>query len=447
MPCQVVSNIKGRNVDLKVKFKLGILFLALMLPMSGIRAQQPQIVDGIAAIVGNEIVLRSEVNQFTLNTALQMGIDLQKNPQKIKELRRQVLENLIVQKILLQKAHEDSIEVDDNQVEQALDNQIKQWTQQMGSKEAVEKYFGGSINKIKRKFREDVKNRMLVDKLQQEQFQKIHISRPEVEQFYKTMKDSLPKRGTSVELSHILLTVKPGKAAKEAAYERISKILKQIKAGADFSEMAKKYSEDPGSAPKGGDLGYVKRGDFVRDFEEAAFKLKAGQISGIVETKFGYHIIQMIDRKGEKIRVRHILIRVLPTQQDELNTVKQIKELYRRAKAGENFAELAKKYSDDKTTRDKGGNLGWFELSQLKVKEFRAVAETLKVGEVSEPFKTKFGYHIIKLDDRKKAGAWSLDKDWEQLEQMALARKRNREFQKWVQTLRKNVYIDVKMKE
>ncbi len=432
---------------MKVKFSLSILFLSLMLFVSGVRAQQPQIIDGIAAIVGDEIVLRSEVNQYTINTALQMGIDLQKNPEKIRELRKQVLENLIVQKILLQKAREDSIEVDDSQVDQALDNQVKQWVQQMGSNEAVQKYFGGSIDKIKRQFRTDIKNRMLVDKLQQEKFQKIHISRPEVEQFYKTMKDSLPKRGTSVDLSHILLTVKAGKGAKEGAYEKILKILKQLKAGADFSELAKKYSEDPGSAPKGGDLGYVKRGDFVKEFEEAAFKLEPGQISGIVETKFGYHIIQMVDRKGEKIRVRHILIRVIPTRQDELNTVKEIKELYRKAKAGENFAELAKKYSDDKTTKDKGGNLGWFELSQLKVKEFRAVAETLKVGEVSEPFKTKFGYHIVKLDDRKKGGAWSLDKDWEQLQQMALARKRNEELQKWVQSLRKNVYIDVKMKE
>lgn len=432
---------------MKVKFSLSILILSLIVFVLNLGAQQPQIIDGIAAIVGDEIVLRSEVNQYTINTALQMGIDLQKNPEKIKELRKQVLENLIVQKILLQKAREDSIEVDDSQVDQALDNQVKQWIQQMGSKEAVQKYFGGSIDKIKRQFRKDIKNRMLVDKLQQERFQKIHIYRTEVEQFYKTMKDSLPKRGASVNLSHILLTVKPGEEAKKAAYERISKILEQLKSGADFAELAKKYSEDPGSAPKGGDLGYVKRGDFVKQFEEVAFKLEPGQISGIVETKFGYHIIKMVDRKGDKIRVRHILIRVIPTRQDELNTVKEIKDLYRRAKAGEDFAKLAQKYSDDKTTRDKGGNLGWFELKQLQVKEFRAVAETLKVGEVSEPFKTKFGYHIVKLNDRKKGGAWSLDKDWEQLEQMALARKRNKEFHKWVQGLRKNVYIDVKMKE
>ncbi len=432
---------------LKVKFSLSIFFLGFMLMISSVRAQQPQIIDGIAAIVGDEIVLRSEVNQYTINTALQMGIDLQKNPQKLKTLRKQVLKNLIVQKVLLQKAREDSVQVDDSQVDQALDNQVQQWIKQMGSKEAVEKYFGGSINKIKRQFRDDIKNRMLVDKLQQENFKKVHVSRTEVEQFYKTMKDSLPKRGTSVNLSHILLTVKAGKHAKEEAYQRISKILDQLKAGADFAELAKTYSEDPGSAANGGDLGYVKRGDFVKSFEEVAFKLQPGQISGIVETKFGYHIIQMMDRKGEKIRVRHILIRVVPTQQDELNTVKEIKDLYRRAKAGENFAELAKKYSDDQTTKDKGGNLGWFEINQLKVKEFRAVAETLKVGEVSEPFKTKFGYHIVKLNDRREGGAWSLDKDWEQLEQMALARKRNEEFQKWVQGLRKNVYIDVKMKE
>ncbi len=433
---------------MKIKSGIIFVFLGLLAVVSPLKAQQQgQIVDGIAAIVGDEVVLRSEVNQYTIQTALQMGIDIQKNPEKLKALKKQVLENLIVQKILLQKAKEDSIEVDDSQVDQALDNQIQQWIQQMGSQEKVEEYFGGSLSKIKRRFREDVKNRMLVDKLQQEKFQKIHISRPEVEQFYRTMKDSLPVQGPSVNISHILLTVKPSPQAKKEAYQRAEAILQQIKNGADFAELAKKYSEDPGSAAKGGDLGFVKRGDLVKPFEEVAFNLKPGQVSGIVETQFGYHIIQLLERKGEKIHVRHILIRVVPTEQDELAVVKEIKELYKKAKSGADFAELAKKYSDDATTKDKGGELGWFQLDQLKVKEFRAVAETLKVGEVSEPFKTRFGYHILKMNDRREGGKMSLDKDWEQIEQWALARKRNREFQKWVQSLRKNVYIDVKMKD
>ena len=433
---------------MKIKSGIIFVFLGLLAVVSPLKAQQQgQIVDGIAAIVGDEVVLRSEVNQYTIQTALQMGIDIQKNPEKLKALKKQVLENLIVQKILLQKAKEDSIEVDDSQVDQALDNQIQQWIQQMGSQEKVEEYFGGSLSKIKRRFREDVKNRMLVDKLQQEKFQKIHISRPEVEQFYRTMKDSLPVQGPSVNISHILLTVKPSPQAKKEAYQRAEAILQQIKNGADFAELAKKYSEDPGSAAKGGDLGFVKRGDLVKPFEEVAFNLKPGQVSGIVETQFGYHIIQLLERKGEKIHVRHILIRVVPTEQDELAVVKEIKELYKKAKSGADFAELAKKYSDDATTKDKGGELGWFQLDQLKVKEFRAVAETLKVGEVSEPFKTRFGYHILKMNDRREGGKMSLDKDWEQIEQWALARKRNQEFQKWVQSLRKNVYIDVKMKD
>ncbi len=433
---------------MKIKSTIILVFLGMLvaaLPLSA--QQQEQVVDGIAAIVGDEIVLRSEVNQYTIQTALQMGIDIQKNPEKLKELKKQVLENLIVQKILLQKAREDSIEVDDSQVDQALDNQVQQWIQQMGSQEKVEEYFGGSLSKIKRRFREDVKNRMLVDKLQQEKFQKIHISRPEVEQFYRTMKDSLPVQGPRVNISHILLTVKPSAKAKKKAYDRAEAILQKIKNGADFAEMARKYSEDPGSAAKGGDLGFVRRGDLVKPFEEVAFNLKPGQLSGVVETQFGYHIIQLLERKGEKIHVRHILIRVVPTQQDELDVVKQIKDLYKRAKAGKNFAELAKKVSDDATTKDKGGELGWFQLDQLKVKEFRAVAETLKVGEVSEPFKTRFGYHILKMNDRREGGRMSLDKDWEQIEQWALARKRNQELQKWVQSLRKNVYIDIKMKD
>jgi len=420
---------------------LGLLFSALGSPR---QVQAQQLVDGIAAIVGDEIILHSEVNQYAISLALQMGVDIQKESDKFDELRRRTLKNLIAQKILLAKAREDSIEVEDKQVDQVLDSQIQNMIDQLGSESRVEEYFGMPIKRLKRQLRDEVKNQLLVEKLQQQKFSKLTVTRREVEEFFRTYRDSLPEVKEAVEIRHILLKITPSEEAKRKARERLADILKRIREGADFAEMARMYSEDPGSAPKGGDLGMIQRGDFIQEFEEVAFSLKPGEISNIVETQLGYHLIQLVERRGEKIRVRHILIRVEPTEEDENRTRERMEKIRERALKGKDFGELAKKYSDDETTADKGGYLGWFEIDEMQIPEFRRALLGVKPGEITQPFKTRYGYHIVKVENRRERHRLSLEEDWEQIEQMALADKRQREFEKWVEKLKANVHIEIK---
>ncbi|MCD6165964.1 peptidylprolyl isomerase [bacterium] len=407
-------------------------------------AWSQQLLDGIAAIVGDEIILESEVAQYAATLALQMKLDVQNEPQKFNELQKNSLQNLIVQKILLTKAREDTIVVEDSQVEQVLEQQINQWIQQIGSERKVEEYFGSSMNKIKRRVRKEIREHLMVEKLQQQKLQEVKITRQEVEQFYQTNRDSLPELKESVEISHILLQVTPGAESKQQAREKIAGILERLRSGEDFAELARQYSEDPGSAAKGGELGFIQRGDFVKDFEEKAFALQPGQISDIVETQFGFHIIQMLERRGEKINVRHILIRTRPTKADEERTLKLLLAIRDSCLAGADFAEMAKRYSNDETTADKGGYLGWFEVEKLQLPEFKSVVKELKIGEISQPFRTRFGYHIVKLLNRREGGKLSLQRDWEQIEQWALMDKRSRLMQKWVEELKKNLYIEIK---
>lgn len=418
-------------------FLLGLLWMPVLL------AGQERL-DGIAAIVGDEVILHSEVNQFAAQLAIQNRIDLRKHPEKFNELRKISRENLVIQKILLAKAREDTITVDDARVDEELDKQIQIWSQQLGSESKIEEYFGIPVSRIKRQFREEVKNRLMVETLQSQYVQKITITRPEVERFYETMKDSLPEMKDMVKISHILRKIRAGGEGRDEALKKIQDIRRRILAGEDFSQLARQYSEDPGSASRGGELGFISRGDFVKEFEEVAFHLQEGELSEIVETQFGFHLIQVVERRGEKINVRHILIRLRPSEDDDRYTREFLSTIRDSIILGSDFAEMARKYSDDKTTADKGGNLGWFEVEQLQVREFKEALKGMEVGDVSEPFRTEFGYHIIKLDDRREGGKLSLKRDWQQIEQMALARKRSKAMKKWVDELRKQVYVEIK---
>ncbi|NOZ60083.1 MAG: parvulin peptidyl-prolyl isomerase [Calditrichaeota bacterium] len=407
-----------------------------------------QVIDRIAAIVEDDVILSSELTQYSLNMAFQLGIDPRKNPDKFVQLEKRTLQNLINQKILLAKAEEDSVEVDERQVDSVLEEQIKNMIKRVGSEAELEKQLGMSIGKIKRKFRDDVRNNLRVERLRGTMSQKITISRREVEEFYKTMKDSIPEIKETVDISHILLNVKPGEAAEKEALARIKELQKRIQAGEDFAELCRQYSEDPGSKARGGELGFIQRGDFVPEFEEVAFMLKPGEISDIVKTRFGYHIIQCIERRGDKINVRHLLILLQPTKEDEKRTYEKALKIRKMLdEPGADFAEIAKKYSDDETSRDQGGHLGKFEVDNLQEKEFKNVIESLEVGEISQPFKTRFGWHILKLNDRQDARKISIEKDWDQLEAWALKIKQQREFQKWLDDYKKNVYVEIKMKD
>jgi len=423
--------------------KIIIVFCLLILSFSQLIAQQA--LDKVVAVVEDEIILQSELIQYSLNVAFQMRIDPRRDAEKFTQLQSEMLENLINQKILFTKAEEDSIVVDDRQVDSALDEQVSRMIQQVGSEAELEKQLSMSISKIKRSFREDVRKNLMVQRLQQTKVSQIKVARREVNEFYNTMKDSLPELKETVDISHILLEVKAGGESERIAREKIEDLLRRVKAGEDFENLCRQNSEDPGSQAKGGEIGFIQRGDFVLEFEEVAFLLNPGEFSEVVKTRFGFHIIQCIERKGDKINVRHLLIRLEPNKGDEQTTEEKVNEIRAMLdQPGANFEELAKKYSDDETTKEQGGHLGLFEMENLQEREFKSVIEKLTPGEISQPFKTRFGWHILKLNVRQEPRKLSIDKDWEKIEDWALKLKQQKEFQKWLEEIKKEVYVDIK---
>jgi len=419
---------------------VGIVFL--LIAFQGVFAQQ--LVEGIAAVVGKEIILKTELDQFVQNYILQNRLNITPESPEYQKLRKQMLESLIEQKVLLAKAEADTITVDDQMLDQRVNERMNYMIQQAGSKDKLEQIFGSPLNQIRKDTRKILKEQMLVEQVRAKKFQGMKVSRREVEEFYATYKDSLPERPATVDISHILMQVKPSEKAQMAAYDKAEKILKELKAGASFEELARKYSEDPASAKRGGDLGFTQRGDLVPEYENVAFNLKNGEISGIVQTQFGFHIIQLIERRGERIHTRHILIRVQPTRKDEQRVIQKLDSIRQVILDGKaTFEEMALKYSDDQNVKKDHGHLGTFELDKLQIPQFKAVISRLKPGEISRPFKTEYGYHIVRLNAFAPAHKLNLKDDWEELEKYALNFKMQREYKEWLDDLKKHIYIKI----
>ncbi|TFB10366.1 hypothetical protein E3V36_03930 [Candidatus Marinimicrobia bacterium MT.SAG.2] len=419
-----------------------ILLFSLVISSSSLKSQ---IVDGIAAIVGDEIILKSEVDQFAQTQALRMRIDPSRNPNRYQSIWRKTLETMIDQKILLDRAELDSIEVSEKEVEQALNEQIDGIIERVGSREKAEEILGYPISKLRRNYREEIRKQRLVEKIQQQKFNDITVGRREVEEFFSQYTDSLPEINPGVKISHILIEIKAGSNADSLALNKIDSILTTIKSGEDFSELASLYSDDTNSALNGGELGFMKRGTLVPEFEEAAYSLSPGDISEIVRTEFGYHIIKLIERRGERINVKHILIMPKTGKYDEDKVVILLKDLRARIISGESFEDVAGEYSDDPEVAINNGNLGWYDLTSLSIPQFAEVLDTLKVGNISKPIKTDYGYHIIKSIDIREGGKLTLEDNWYELESIVIRNKRLQVYNEWLDSIRDEVYIDIKM--
>jgi peptidyl-prolyl cis-trans isomerase SurA len=402
-----------------------------------------QVLDRIVAAVDNDLILDSELNAQIQFFAFNNRVD-----PKAPGLRQQVLQSMINEKLLVAKAIEDSVTITDEEVQQQLDATIQQRIAQAGSEQRLEELWGMPIGRIKREFREEMRKNLLAQKLQQQRISNTTISRHEVEEFFQTYKDSLPRIPEEAELSHIYVKPKVTDAAKAAAREKLREILDSLRAGADFAALAKKYSQDPGTAPQGGELGLVRRGQFVKEFETAVFALNEKQISGIVETDRGLHIIQLLERRGDAVRARHIMLRIERDKVSDDGAITLLDSLRNALLAGANFSELAKKFSEDTETNLVGGNLGTLDLDQLD-KSWRASVASLKAGDISRPERltvgTGYGYHIIWIKKRTPPHSMTLEQDYRRLEQIALNNKRTKDLQTWIEELRTKIFWQVRL--
>jgi peptidyl-prolyl cis-trans isomerase SurA len=412
--------------------------------MSGTVVHTQEVADRIIAIVDREIILESELNNQVQMYAMQQRVDQRRIP----ELRSQLLESMINKRLLLAKAIQDSVVVSDNEVQQELDNQMRQFEQVYGSLDQVASQLGMSIPRLRREMREDIRKELLVQRLQSSKFAGMTISRREVRQFYEQYRNEIPSVPEQVEVSHIFMIPEEDDNVRTNAFTRAEQLRDSILAGADFEALAREYSADPGTADRGGDLGWVRRGVFVREFEEAAFAMQPGEISPVVETQFGLHIIQLDDRRGDSVRPRHILIRIERSEESDRPTIDTLRDIRQRALEGEPFAELAKEYSEDADTAPFGGMLGTVTLDQLDP-DIRRVVSGLQEGDISEPsrisFGNDYGYSIIKLSKRVAEHAVDFDTDYQYLERFALQYKMEREFQTLLEELREEIYWEQKL--
>ena len=401
-------------------------------------------IDGIAAIVGENIILKSDVSQVVGMTALQRGLDVSKDRALLEKIQEDVLNSLIDQKVILEMAKLDSIEVAEKDIESALEQQIEGFIMRAGTEEMAETMLGQSLNDFRREYWYDMRDRLITEQYQQQLIMSININRENVMEFFTSYKDSLPLFPITMKIRHLLIKIKPSKKNKLNAEKKINTIRDRILAGESFSDLAETYSADPGSKNNGGSLGYIRRNQMVKKFETVAFTQEINTISNPVETTFGFHILETTEKSGEKIKVRHILISPEITEEDETNTYNFAMTLRDSSKSLDSFKKLVEKHSDDEPTKKLGGDLGWINPTNSPIPEIAEVLGLLEKDECSRPVKSDHGYHLLWVEAVKPGGSPSLETHWVEIEEITLNHKRMKYFQEWIVDARTNFFIDIK---
>ena len=400
-------------------------------------------VDGVAAIVGEHVILKSDVAQLVNIAAVQQRLNPAVDVEKLLFLQNEVLRSIVDQKIMLEMAAVDSIEVEDKEIERALEQQIEMFVAQSGSEERAEEQLGQSLKTFRREFWYEMKDRLTTERYQQTLINKIGVTRDDVERFFTTYKDSLPVFPFMVKMRHLLVLINAGAESRNLSYNKISEIRKKIIDGESFSELATLYSQDPGSRQNGGSLGYVRRGSLVPDFESVAFSQDVGFISEIVETPFGYHLIETEEKRGEKIKVRHILLIPEIAEEDESLSYRFALTLKDSASSLETFKRLVAVHSKDVQTKEIGGDLGWINPNNSPIPEISQIISLLDIGVCSLPVRTEQGYHLFWVDAFRQGGRPDLGMHWPEIENMALNHKRANWYGDWIVAARERFFIQI----
>lgn len=371
-----------------------------------------------------------------------------------------ILENLLGQNLLLHQARVDSIQITDDEVEAQISARVDRILALMNNDyQQFEDYYGKTVSEIRGEFREPIQNQILIDRMQNKVLSSITITPAEVRSFFERVpKDSLPYFNSEVEMAEIIYYPKVNEEQKQKAYLQISRMKKLITEDKkDFAEVASEYSDDIGSARVGGDLGWQKRGTFVPEFESVAYNLEPGEISDIFETPFGYHVVQLLERRGNLLHTRHILITPKIEQQD-LDLAIHVLDSLRTAITVDSlltFEEAVKSFGDENTTsfnnggrmlNPKSGNT-FFEIGDLDHRLF-FVIDTLKVNQISSPIAAKdptgkVSFQVIKLLSRSRPHKASLKTDYSRIREAALSEKKNAHLDKWIQSHIARTYIEV----
>jgi peptidyl-prolyl cis-trans isomerase SurA len=409
--------------------------------------------DKIASVVGSSIILQSDIE---LQYANYLVSGYQPNP----GIKCSILQSLLTQKLLAQQAVIDSVSVKDDEVDNEVDRRMRGMVQRAGGQERLEQFLGRSTIQYKDEIRPDIKENMIAQRMRGKITEKINVTPLDVERYFNTIaKDSLPTYNKEIEVGDIAFAPKLNKEEKEAYRQKAQELWERVKKGEDFGTLARLYSQDQGSAADGGDLGFADRNTFVKEFAAWAFKLKAGEISPVFETDFGYHFLQVIERRGEQVHVRHILIMPAITQ-TSLDRAKakadSVYDLLRKNKTID-FSTAASFYSDDKETKYNGGMMLNAENVETRTTyiptdkldpQIALTTDTMKVGSLSKPLlftgsDGKKSYRILYLKSTTDAHKANLKQDFPKIKEIALSDKINRTVSQWFEKRRKETFIKI----
>ena len=426
-------------------FKI-VIFLSLF--SSFAKAQDGQTLEEIVAVVGDYIITKSELETEYLQS-------FQETEFFPGDLKCEILSQLIVQKLFLHKGEVDSIDISEDFIESEVDRRIKYYSYQIGGEKNFEKYLGKSVAEYKNIIRPKVKEQLMTQQVREKLMADIKVTPTEVRQFfYNIPQDSIPVVPTEVELSQVVLKPKANFFAKDYAKEKLAKIREEIIAGNySFEFAARSNSEDPGSAVNGGELGYFGRGMMVREFEKLAFRLPPDSISEIFESDYGYHILKVIDRKGETVNARHILIKPLIVESDKRAAKLLADSLINELKKGTTtLCEVAKNYSSDQNTSE---FCGYFvnpnnQLQQIPLDaldpEAKSQVAVLKPKEYSTSFRSQMMdgttvYKFYYLNSLIPEHTANLKDDYQKIHDAAKSDKEQKEIINWANKYKESVYV------
>ena len=421
-----------------------IFCLFVLLPLFA----QPKMIDKVVGVVGDNIILLSDV-EVQIQQAKAQGEVISDR------LRCTIFDQLLLEKFFLAQAQLDSVYVSEDDVEAELDKRIRYFiTTSFGNQQKLEEYYGKSTADLKDDFRKDIRNQMLAEKMQGKIYGNIKTTPSDVRSFYDDIpKDSLPYFNAEIELSQIVIKPKASQEAKDYALYKANQLRDEILKGGDFAIKAKLNSEDPGSKKEGGDLGFITRGEMVQEFEAGAFKLKEGEVSEVIETQFGYHVIQCLERKGERIHVRHILITAPITSIDEQVAIRMLDSISSMIDSGSlTFEEAVKEYSEDEQSKSNRGAIinqnsgtSYFEMSELDGSLLFSMSD-LKKGQLSQisPFEAPDGkkaFRIIMIKSESEPHVANLRQDYSKIQNACKQAKQQEALVNWIQEKRGDAYI------
>ncbi len=431
--------------------KLLVSISLFILPF--ITFSQEKTIDKIVAQIGDNIVLKSDIEAQKLQ-AIQAGIEI------TPEIDCQILEELMYQFLLLNQAQLDSIEISDAQVDAEMESKLRVIEQQIGSRQKLEEFYGKTVTQIKREFRPIIRDQLLAKEMERQITSDVSLTPRDVENFFKSIPmDSLPLINSQLSFQQIVIYPSITADDKQKAFEKIENIRKDIiQNGKSFSTQARIHSMDPGSASNGGEI-TATRGMMVPAFESTLFKLEVGDVSEVFETTYGYHIVKLIDRKGDNYTVQHILI--IPTFANDAleKAAYRMDSCYQRLKSGEiTWDEAVLIYSNDEATKQNRGIITnpitgeqtWDmeDLSQVD-QQIYLITDAMKKGDISEPnlytnyMERKQGVRIVRLMNRTVPHRANLEDDYALIQRAAESDKKMKIIKEWKQSKIQNAYIKI----